>query len=429
VVEPASPPPGGVWASEQEDPAAEQLPLTPHDQCTEEASRRRRRVPWVIAVVTLLVVAGVAVAVIDPFATGAASRYEVNDNAYPTGTYTVSRQDLSSQTQVSATLGYAGSYSVVNQTQGTITSLPSVGQVVSEGQILYEVSGTPVVLLYGSTPAYRTLSSGLTGADVEELNTDLVALGYATSADIPSGTDEFTSSTQAGVENLQAALGETQNGTLSLGQALFEPTAVRVTSVSATLGAPTQVGQSVFSATSTTRQVSIALDADQQSEVVVGDQVIITLPNNVTTQGVVSSVGTVANSSSNGSGSSSSGSGASSNGSGSSGSSSSGNSSSGSSSPTITVLVNPTDPSATGSWDQAQVNVTITTGAVTNALVVPVDALLAQSDGGYAVEVVGARGTHRLVPVGLGLFDDAHGLVQVTGPGLAVGQRVVVPNL
>jgi multidrug efflux pump subunit AcrA (membrane-fusion protein) len=93
------------------------------------------------------------------------------------------------------------------------------------------------------------------------------------------------------------------------------------------------------------------------------------------------------------------------------------------------VLVNPTDPAATGTWDQAPVDVTITTGSVTNALVVPVDALLAQSDGSYAVEVVGADGIHHLVPVTLGLFDDADGLVQVTGSGLAAGQQIVVPTL
>ena len=43
--------------------------------------------------------------------------------------------------------------------------------------------------------------------------------------------------------------------------------------------------------------------------------------------------------------------------------------------------------------------------------------------------MVGADGIHRLVSVGLGLFDDADGLVQVTGGGVAVGQRVVAPNL
>jgi hypothetical protein len=61
-------------------------------------------------------------------------------------------------------------------------------------------------------------------------------------------------------------------------------------------------------------------------------------------------------------------------------------------------------------------------------LVVPVTALLARSGGGYAVEVVGAGATNHLVGVSLGLFDDAHGLVQVTASGLAAGTKVVVPS-
>ena len=61
-------------------------------------------------------------------------------------------------------------------------------------------------------------------------------------------------------------------------------------------------------------------------------------------------------------------------------------------------------------------------------LVVPVDALLALASGGYAVEEIGAGGAHHLVAVTTGLFDDADGLVQVSGSGLAAGQRVVVPG-
>jgi hypothetical protein len=74
------------------------------------------------------------------------------------------------------------------------------------------------------------------------------------------------------------------------------------------------------------------------------------------------------------------------------------------------------------------VQVGITTASVSNALVVPVTALLARSGGGYAVEVVGTPGRNHLVPVSLGLFDDADGLVQVTASGLAAGQSVVVPE-
>ena len=39
-----------------------------------------------------------------------------------------------------------------------------------------------------------------------------------------------------------------------------------------------------------------------------------------------------------------------------------------------------------------------------------------------------ANGVHHLVAVNLGIFDDADGLVQVSGAGLAAGQRVVVPG-
>ena len=71
----------------------------------------------------------------------------------------------------------------------------------------------------------------------------------------------------------------------------------------------------------------------------------------------------------------------------------------------------------------------ITTDSVPDALVVPVTALLAQSGGGYAVEIAsaGTKNNH-LIPVSLGLFDDADGLVQVTGSGLTAGQQVVAPS-
>jgi multidrug efflux pump subunit AcrA (membrane-fusion protein) len=95
-------------------------------------------------------------------------------------------------------------------------------------------------------------------------------------------------------------------------------------------------------------------------------------------------------------------------------------------SPTIPVRVTLTHPGSIGQLDQAPVLVSITTDSVEHALVVPVSALLALAGGGYAVEV-SSGGSRHLVPVELGLFDDAEGLVQVTGSGLREGQRVVVP--
>ncbi|HEX4220307.1 MAG TPA: HlyD family efflux transporter periplasmic adaptor subunit [Acidimicrobiales bacterium] len=359
--------------------------------------RRRMTVGGVVAVFAAVAV----LAAVDPFSNGSPTRNMATGKADASSLATVTRQDLSAQTKVTATLGYAGTYSVVNQAQGTVTAVPTVGQVVSQGDVLYQVSGSPVVLLYGTTPAYRSLSEGTTGADVEELNADLLTLGYVTGAEVSPTSDAFTWWTKNGVEKLQTALGVAETGTLGLGQAVFEPAGLRVTSLSAALGGPVQAGQPAMAATSTTRQVSIALDAAEQSDVTVGDKVTISLPNNQTTPGVISSVGSVATAPA---------------------------SDSATSTPTVTVLVDPTDPAATGSWDQAPVNVTITTAAAHNTLVVPVDALLAQAGGGYSVEVVGADGMHHRVPVTLGLFDDAEGLVQVTGTRLDAGQRVVVPS-
>ncbi len=312
-------------------------------------------------------------------------------------------------------------YSVINQARGTYTKLPAVGQVISQGHVLYRVNDRPVVLLYGSTPAYRTLSAGATGPDVAELNADLVALGYATPAQLSPTSASFGSATTTAVEKLQAALGVTQNGTLTLGQAVFEPTAVRVTTVSAQLGGSAQTGETVMQGTSTTRQVQVALNASQQTSVAVGDKVTHHPAQQPDHPGCrllggggrhlpielrVGRVGIQLRRAGNGH-----------------------------------LLVGqlgerhadhhrgvtPSDPAATGTWDQAPVQVGITTASVPNALVVPVTALLARSGGGYAVEVVGAGASNHLVPVSLGLFDDADGLVQVTGSGLAAGQEVVVP--
>jgi hypothetical protein len=384
-----------------------------------------RRKTWVLAAAAVLTAVVVTGGVL---VTSGAKQRALAAQQPPANTASVERRTLSAIVSQAGTLTYrarsdGSPYAVINQARGTYTKLPTAGQVISQGRVLYRVNDRPVVLLHGSTPAYRTLSARASGPDVAELNADLVALGYATRAQLSPKSASFKPATTAAVMKLQAALGVTQNGTLTLGQVVFEPSAVRVTSVSAQLGSSTQVGETVMQATSTIRQVQVALSASEQTTMAVGDKVSITLPNNHTTPGVVSSVGAVAtcpsSSGSGGSGSSSAAPGTDTCSSGSSGSSTT---------PTITVGVTPSDPAATGRWDQAPVQVGITTASVLNALVVPVTALLARSGGGYAVEVVGAGARNHLVPVSLGLFDDAEGLVQVTASALAAGQEVVVPT-
>jgi hypothetical protein len=365
-----------------------------------EASRSHSRGRWVALGVVVSVVAGAVWAWRAEVFSPASSSGSGQQGAAAPATQPVTRHDISATTPVAATLGYAGSYQVTGQGSGTLTWLPSAGAVIRQGNVLYKIdNGSPVVLLYGNVPAWRDLSEGLTGQDVSQLNHALVALGDADRANIVvEGWDYYSWETAVGVENLEAHLGVSYpSGSLSLGQVVFKPEALRVSMLSGSLGG--QASGPVLSATSDRHVVTINLDASQQSEVKAGDAVSVTLPDGATTPGVISSVGTVATTTAGPSGSTTT---------------------------TIPVQVKFAHPDAAGTLDQAPVTVNITTSTARNALVVPVGALLAQSSGGYAVEVVGAGNIRRLVPVSVGLTDDADGLVQVTG-ALAPGQRVVVP--
>jgi hypothetical protein len=317
-------------------------------------------------------------------------------------TAVVTRQELSATTPLAATLGYAGSFTVRGPGGGTLTWLPSPGRVIAQGRVLYRTDLTsPVVLLYGRVPAWRTLDEGLTGADVTQLNHDLVALGDADRADITAlGWNCFSWATQAGVQKLQAHLGIAYpTGALPLGQVVFEPEALRVTRVTGILGGP--ASGPVLQATSDRHQVTIPLDASQQNEVQAGDRVTVTLPDGRTTPGMVSSIGKVATTVNS--------------------------SSDGGPVTTIPVQVRLTQPTAAGTLDQAPVTVNVTTANSHGpVLAVPVGALLARSPAQYQVEIAGPGNSRRWVPVQVGIFDDAAGLVQVSG-ALTPGQRVVVP--
>ena len=358
--------------------------------------RRRRVVAGVAAGVVLLGAAGAWRAGL--FSSPAASS---GGEQAATATAAVVRESLSATTPMAATLGYAGSYTVSGQGGAALTELPQPGQVIGQGQALYQTGNrSPVVLLYGSVPDWRPMSEGTTGADVSQLNHDLVTLGDATSSQIsPLGWDNYSWETTYGVQQLEEHLGvSSPSGSLALGQAVFEPTAIRVSQVTGSLGAP--ASGPVLQVTSDEHVVTVALDTSQESEVKAGDRVSVTLPDGTSTPGMVSSVGTVATTSST----------------------------QGATTTTVPVTVKLTHPVAAGWLDQAPVTVYLTTATAPGVLAVPVTALLARSPGGYVVEVIGPRGTRRYVPVTAGpVFDDNSGMVQVTG-NLAPGQRVVVAS-
>ncbi|MFI0410032.1 efflux RND transporter periplasmic adaptor subunit [Actinomadura sp. 3N508] len=351
--------------------------------------------------------AGAAVAVLGPFGDGDGARPA--SSADGTSLVAVREGALSTQVTLSGTLSYAAHrdgtpYAVVNQAKGIYTWVPGEGREIGCGKTLYRADEKPVVLICGGTPAYRALSVGDEGREVRDLNANLVKLGYAEKTEIDPRSDHYGSETAEAVAELQDALGVVQTGRLDLGDAVFLPGPLLVTKALAKAGTRAAPGGQVAQATSARRQVTVELAPGQQSQVKVGDRAQIILPDNRTTPGKVSRIGTVAKSADDEDGAKKDSSGS-----------------------TLPVYIALTRPKDAGKLDEAPVRVQITTDGIAKALIVPVTALMGKAGGGYVVEVADpANGRRRLVPVTLGMFDSGNGLVQVSG-ALAPGDQVVVP--
>src|SRR5207249_4374403 len=197
---------------------------------------------------------------------------------------------------------------------------------------------------------------------------NLVALGYDPGHAIRVD-GRFDVATRAAVERLQRKLGLDPTGALELGQVVFQAGTRRVGKVSATLGAPIAAGGEVLKTTSARRKVTIELDPDKQSYVRAGEKVQVELPNGSLVDGTVSEVGKVAEAETNADGSEGD--------------------------PKIEVSISL--PGQGTALDQAPVTVKLATDVRKNVLAVPVTALTAVSGGGYALEVVEADGTTKLV--------------------------------
>jgi hypothetical protein len=358
---------------------------------------------WVLAGAAVLVAVTATGGVV---ATSGAQRATSAAQEPPANTAAVERGRLSDMVSQYGTLTYrarsdGSPYSVINRRRGIYTKLPNGGDTVDCGDVLYRVNDHPVLLLCGSTPAYRSLSKGDSGPDVAELNANLVHLGYATGAELDPSSDHFSSETASALERLQSKLGEDQTGSLKLGQAVFLPESVRIAEVTGELGESAPPGAQVAQATSDTPEVQVDLDPSQQSEVKKGGRARITLPDNRSVTGKVDRLGRVAQvpegQDTNAGGA------------------------------TISAYLSLDDPETARGLDKAPVQVEITTRGVENALSVPVTAIVGRSGGQFAVEVVRAEGRREPVAVKPGLFDTAGGRVQVEGD-LRVGDRVVVPS-
>ncbi|GAB3826339.1 peptidoglycan-binding protein [Dactylosporangium cerinum] len=259
---------------------------------------------------------------------------------------------------------------------------------------MYDVDGRPVRLLYGNHPAWRSFGAGMTaGADVHALKENLVALGHGRALTVD---DRFTAAASAAVRRWQQATGQAVTGRVELGAVTFQPGPVRVTEVTAQLGA-TVSADPVLSGTSTAAAVTISVPAGRTYLVHTGDKVTVTMPDGAEAKGTVAELSAVAETTQSTDGRPPQ--------------------------PTVTGLVTLDDPATGSDLDRAPVQVNITGKSVRGVLAVPVTALVALAGGGYGVWIL-ADGRRRLAAVTTGLF--AETLVEVRGD-LHEGDLVEVP--
>ncbi|WP_245674588.1 peptidoglycan-binding protein [Herbidospora cretacea] len=333
-----------------------------------------------------LLAGGVAVAALAGGGVAAASldRSAPPPSPAAVATAEITRGDLADAETVGGTLGYENRRELPNAARGTVTWTPEEGAVVRRGKRLYAVSGKSVVLLYGTMPMYRELTTGTSGRDVLQLERNLKALGYD-----PGTVDgDFTWSTRSAVRDWQEDRNLDETGVVGPEQVVIASGAVRVAEVTTEPGMP--AGRSVIATTGTKRVVHVDLAASDQQLARLGAAVTLEMPDGRTGKGRITSIGTVAKPPAEPGGE-------------------------------ATVDVEITARGGLGRFDQAPVDVGLTSETRKDVLSVPVEALLALREGGYGVKV--DKGA--VVVVETGLF--AAGRVEIEGPGLAEGMKVEVP--
>lgn len=356
--------------------------------------RRRRRVAMGLAIGAALLLAGVGVWLW----TADGRSEQASADVGPVATAVVERGTISATSSWDGTLGYGEPLTVTSSTQGVVTRLLEQGQAVEAGTELYRVNEQPTTLLQGEVPMYRDLAPGAAGIDVQQLETNLVQLGYGDF----TADDVYTSSTAEAVRAWQAARGTSQTGTVGRGDVVFVPEGRRVDNLHVAVGELVTPGLPILDLTANEKAVSLVVELGDRELVEVDTPVTVVLPEGDEVSGTVSRT-TVTQVPS-----------------------ASGGEAEGAAAETESVVQVEVrlDEEVPDDLVGAAVEVFAAIDQRRDVLLVPVNALLALTEGGYGLEVVDDDGTTSIVPVTTGLFAD--GKVEVEGDGIGEGTVVGV---
>jgi peptidoglycan hydrolase-like protein with peptidoglycan-binding domain len=381
-------------------------------------------------------------------------------------------------------------FTISNQSNGTVTWVPEPGTLIQQGNVLYRVDDQPVIALYGEGPAYRlltgTTADPLVGYDVLQLEQALVALGYddegnlepddtfsfrttrairdfqadlgteqdgnldlgevvfihgpsqvvenlvhpgdpagggvmrITTGNLANGADilqlenglldlgfdiegtlvadgTYTIETHQAIIAFQTAVGLEPDGILNLGEIVFLPGSVRVTNQLSTAGSTVGPATPILGISLSEKVVYMALPADDQGILSVGDAVTVELPDNTNVPATVIFVSQSAIAGQN------------------------------EWDPAwFEVRIMLDDPSMAQGLDEAPVDIIVVSDSVQDVMAIPVSALVALLEGGYAVEKSTGNGQVTLTAVEVGFFG-SNNLIEILSSELALGNQVVVP--
>ncbi|MFI0502359.1 peptidoglycan-binding protein [Streptomyces albogriseolus] len=365
----------------------------------------------------------------------------------------VVRTDMSGGKEMQGMLGYDSPRTIRGAGGGRVTWLPNRGATVERGRQLYRVDERPAVIFYGSTPLYRRLDTpGTVGRDIRVVADNLRALGYdigaqpapgtvvqqQASAGAPapvttgSGQEEttppagsssapddgagqatdaspegapspgpsqstvgegdgvLTTSLMSAIKRWQKTVGMDRTGILDLSDVVVTKSAVRVSDVLAQTG--DEASGDLMTVTATTKSVTVPVESLDMGSITSGQRVTVVLPDRTTVPGRVAAISTVVQGEQG--------------------------QSDGTGQTKTNVTVSLDDPRSAENIDSAPVQARFQGESKKGVLAVPVGALLALREGGYAVRLSGGR----LVPVDTGMF--AQGLVEISGQGVNEGMKV-----
>ena len=288
-------------------------------------------------------------------------------DAEPLSTTTVRQTDLVTTTEIDGTLGFGSPVALPNRAAGVITWLPEAGAVIQPGDVLYEVNDLPVLYLPGDQTAYRTLRNNTEGDDVLQLEEFLDEQGHM--APLSATVDgDFTSYTGDALEDwFEAAHGVLEQDEIPDGWVVFGNDEFRISSVTGSVGGQLN-GGSVLSTTGTTRVVTVQLDTALSGVLTEGQEVLVELPDETEVAAVVTFVAGVVTTEGQG--------------------------------PNAVSWIDvelELAGSGTG-FDESPVTIVVDDAIELDATVVPISALVALAEGGFAVEVM-VDGEPRLTAV------------------------------